>query len=117
MRLRLERELEALDPEVVRHEADVDGRTRRLEPRDCRGLLYAYNVDEGGLSIYNPDPPTGTSEPNEPLLTLSSQRGHWNSPVIADGRIALGDGNANQHATTGAFTIWSLAPVQPSGSG
>jgi hypothetical protein len=81
------------------------------------GLLYVYNVDEGGLSIYNPDPPTGTLQPNEPLLTLSIPRGHWNSPVIADGRIALGDGDANQHTTTGAFYIWSVAPASPSGSG
>jgi hypothetical protein len=28
--------------------------------------------------------------------------------VIADGRIALGDGDANDHATTGQFTIWRL---------
>lgn len=80
------------------------------------GLLYAYNVDEGGLSVYNPDPPTGTELPNEPLLTLSIPRGHWNSPVIADGRIALGAGNANDHATTGSFFIWSLpSATRPTG--
>jgi hypothetical protein len=72
------------------------------------GLLYAYNVDEGGLSIYDPTPETGTSLPNEPLITLSIPRGHWNSPVVADGRIALGDGNANSHATAGDLYIWSL---------
>ena len=72
------------------------------------GLLYAYNVDEGGLSIYDPVPETGTRLPNEPLLTLSIPRGHWNSPVVADGRIALGDGNANSHLTSGDFYIWSL---------
>jgi len=72
-------------------------------------------VDEGGLSIYNPDPSTGTELPNEPLLTLSIPRGHWNSPVIADGRIALGDGNANDHLTTGQLYIWSLAPAKPTG--
>ena len=71
-------------------------------------LLYAYNVDDGGLSIYDPDPPTGTAEPNEPLLTLNIPRGHWNSPVIADGQIALGDGDANDHATTGSLYIWRL---------
>jgi len=84
-----------------------DGRAGS-SPVIAGGLLYAYNVDEGGLSIYDPDPPTGVELPNEPLMTLSIPRGHWNSPVIADGRIALGDGNANDHATTGDLTIWSI---------
>lgn len=87
----------------------TDGRAGS-SPIVAGGLLYAYNVDEGGLSIYDPDPPTGTEAPNEPLLTLSIPRGHWNSPVVADGRIALGYGNANDHATTGAFVIWRLPP-------
>ena len=84
-----------------------DGRAGS-SPVIAGGLLYAYNVDEGGLSIYNPDPSTGTELPNEPLLTLSIPRGHWNSPVIADGRIALGDGNANDHLTSGSLYIWSI---------
>ena len=87
----------------------TDGRAGS-SPVIAGGLLYAYNVDEGGLSIYNPDPSTGTELPNEPLLTLSTPRGHWNSPVIADGRIALGDGDANDHGTSGELTIWRLAP-------
>jgi PQQ-like domain len=72
------------------------------------GLLYSYNVAEGGLGVFDPDPPTGTAEPNEPLLTLPIPRGHWNSPVVADGRIALGDGDANRHETTGSLYVWSL---------
>jgi hypothetical protein len=67
-----------------------------------------YNVDQGGLSICDPDPSTGTNEPNEPLLTLSIPRGHWDSPVIADGCIALADGDANQHRTTGELVVWSV---------
>lgn len=72
------------------------------------GLLYAYDIITGGLGVYNPDPSTGTEEPNEPLLSLTIPPGHWSSPVIADGHIALGAGNANVHATTGGFYLWSL---------
>jgi len=92
----------------------ADGRAGS-SPVVAGGLLYAYNVDEGGLSIYNPDPPAGTELPNEPLLTLNIPRGHWNSPVIADGRIALGDGNANDHLTTGQLYIWSIPPASTTG--
>ena len=81
---------------------------RARAPCSAGGLLYSYDVSEGGLGIYNPDPPTGTTMPNEPLLSLEIPRGHWNSPVVADGRIALGYGDANEHLTTGALYIWSL---------
>ena len=72
------------------------------------GLLYAYDIITGGLGVYNPDPSTGTSVPNEPILSLTIPPGHWNSPVIADGHIALGAGNANDHETTGSFYTWAL---------
>ncbi len=63
------------------------------------GLLYVYNPG-GGLGIYNP-----TSGAQIANLTCGS--GHWNSPIVADGRIALPEGNANQHAATGVLDIWS----------
>ncbi len=31
---------------------------------------------------------------------------HWQSPVVADGRIAIGEGNANEHATSGVLDIF-----------
>jgi outer membrane protein assembly factor BamB len=94
----------------------TDGRAGS-SPVIAGGLLYIYNVDGGGLSVYNPDPSTGTEAPNEPLLTLSIPPGHWNSPVVADGQIALGDGDANDHATTGDLYIWRLPPASTSSSG
>ena len=33
---------------------------------------------------------------------------HWQSPVIGDGRVAVAEGNANDHATTGVLDIWRL---------
>jgi PQQ-like domain len=61
-------------------------------------LLYIYNPG-GGLHVY--DPRSGTN-----LATLDAGGGHWNSPIVVDGRIALPEGNANQHATSGVLDIW-----------
>ena len=63
-------------------------------------LLFVY-YPGGGLRIYRPTSP-------RPLVTLASGGGHWNSPIVADGRIALPEGDANQHETTGVLDIWSL---------
>jgi hypothetical protein len=64
------------------------------------GLLYIYNP-HGGLRVY--DPVKGTQ-----ITELESGSGHWNSPIVVDGRIALPEGNANKHASTGVLDIWSL---------
>jgi hypothetical protein len=62
------------------------------------GLLFIYDP-AGALRVYQPT--TGTL-----VTTLACGAGHWNSPIIADGRIALPEGNANNHATTGILDIW-----------
>ncbi len=64
------------------------------------GLLFVYDPD-GGLYVYAPR--TGRV-----LATLDCGSGHWNSPIVADGRIALPEGNANDHRTSGVLDIWSL---------
>lgn len=64
------------------------------------GLLYVYNP-QGGLLVY--DPMHGMQ-----IANLECGRGHWNSPIVVDGKIALPEGNANQHATTGVLNIWSV---------
>jgi hypothetical protein len=55
----------------------------------------------GGLRVYVPE--TGRQ-----ITVLNSGGGHWNSPIVVDGRIALPEGNANQHRTTGVLDIWRL---------
>jgi outer membrane protein assembly factor BamB len=64
------------------------------------GLLYVYDP-AGGLRVYEPE--TGRQ-----LAALDCGNGHWNSPIVVDGRIALPEGNANQHLTTGVLDIWRL---------
>jgi hypothetical protein len=65
------------------------------------GLLYVY--DPGGrLDVYLPT--TGKR-----LASLDAGGGHWSSPIVTDGRIALPVGNANDHATSGELDIWRVS--------
>src|SRR5205807_5753034 len=69
-------------------------------PVAAGGLLFVYDPG-GGLRVY--DPATGRE-----LAKLECGGGHWNSPVVADGRIALPEGNSNDRATSGIINIWRL---------
>jgi outer membrane protein assembly factor BamB len=79
--------------------------TAGTSPVVAGGLLYIYNPS-GGLHIY--DPASGTQ-----IANLSCGIGHWNSPIVADGRIALPEGNGNQHAATGVLDIWTVPERRP----
>jgi glucose dehydrogenase len=65
------------------------------------GLLYVYDPN-GGLNVYDADS-------GRRIATLDCGSGHWNSPIVADGRIVLPEGNANDHRTSGVLDIWRLA--------
>jgi outer membrane protein assembly factor BamB len=74
--------------------------TGGTSPVVAGGLLWVYSPG-GGISVYRPT--TGA------LVTrLDAGSGHWNSPIVVDGRVALPEGNANDHATTGVLDIWRL---------
>ena len=64
------------------------------------GLLYVYDPD-GGLRVYTP-------ETGQLVAKLDCGDGHWNSPIVVDGMIALPEGNSNQHRTTGVLDIWRV---------
>jgi PQQ-like domain len=64
------------------------------------GFLFVYDPS-GALRMY--DPTTGES-----LGQLQCGSGHWNSPIVVDKRIALPEGSANSHRTTGVLNIWRL---------
>jgi len=63
-------------------------------------LLFVYDPG-GGLRVYRSD--TGVQ-----LADLACGAGHWNSPIVIDGKIALPEGNSNSHATSGVLDIWRL---------
>jgi hypothetical protein len=42
------------------------------------------------------------------LATLAAAGGHWNSPIVGDGRIALPEGDADEHALSGVLDIYRL---------
>ena len=53
----------------------------------------------GGLRVYD-------AASGRPLTTLDCGGGHWNSPIVVDGRIVLPEGNANRHQTAGVMNVW-----------
>ena len=63
------------------------------------GLVYVYDP-AGVLRVYD-------AISGHQLAELPSGSGHWNSPIVVDGRIALPEGDANRHRTTGVIDIWS----------
>jgi outer membrane protein assembly factor BamB len=65
------------------------------------GLLFIYDP-KGGLRVY--DAAKGTQ-----IADLECGAGHWNSPIVVDGKIALPEGNANRPSQNGVFDIWTLA--------
>jgi len=75
-------------------------RTPGTSPVVAGGLLYVYDPN-GGLGIYLP-------RSGKKLRTLAAASGHWNSAIVADGRIALPEGDANQHALSGVLDIYRL---------
>ena len=80
--------------------------TGGTSPVVAGGLLYVYNP-QGGLYVY--DAVTGKQ-----LTKLESGSGHWNGPIVVDGKIALPEGNANEHATAGVLDVWTIRePVRP----
>ena len=64
------------------------------------GLLFVYDPN-GSLRVLRPT--TGVV-----VATLPAGSGHWNSPIVVAGRIALPEGNANDHQVTGVLNIFRL---------
>lgn len=77
-----------------------DNGTSGSSPVLAGGLLYVYDVQGGGLNVYRP-------KSGRRVATLSSGPGHWNSPIVVDGYIALPEGDANDYDTSGVLNIWS----------
>jgi glucose dehydrogenase len=94
-----------------------DGKLHRMwsngtdgtSPFEADGLLYVY-APKGGLNVY--EAASGTR-----ITTLACGAGHWNSPIVVEGRIILPEGNANDHATRGVLDILSVVAQPARGAG
>jgi len=64
------------------------------------GMVFVYDP-RGKLRVYQADS-------GKPLAALDCARGHWNSPIVVDGRIILPQGNANRRRTQGVISIWQV---------
>jgi outer membrane protein assembly factor BamB len=72
--------------------------TGGTSPIVAGGLLYVYDPG-GALVVYRPL--TGRR-----VASLPAGSGHWNSPVPGFGVIALPEGNANDHRTSGTLNLY-----------
>ena len=85
---------------LKRGRLDVAWRRREAgtSPVLAGGLLYVYEPG-GRLNVFRPA--TGSV-----VARLPAGSGHWNSPIVTDGRIALPQGDANDHSTSGILNIY-----------
>ena len=73
-------------------------RTAGTSPLVAGGVLYVYDPG-GALNAYRPS--TGGR-----LASLPAGGGHWNSPVPGGGRLALPEGDANDHRRDGVLNLY-----------
>jgi hypothetical protein len=74
-------------------------RTGGTSPVVAGSLLYV--AGDGAVHVYLP-------ASGREVATLSSGAVHWQSPIVADGRVAVAEGDANSHATTGVLDVYRL---------
>src|SRR2546430_2763884 len=67
-------------------------------------------VADTPLLVYHPGggPRAYRADPGVQVADLACGGGHWNSPIVIDGKIALPEGNSNSHAASGVLDIWRL---------
>jgi outer membrane protein assembly factor BamB len=65
------------------------------------GLLYVYDEQAGELVVRSP-------RSGALLRALPAARGHWNSPIVASGRIILPTGNYHSGGGGSSIYVWHL---------
>lgn len=74
-------------------------RTPGTSPVVAGGLLWVYDPQRGQLNVYRP-------LSARRIAGLPAGPGHWNSPIVVDGHIALPTGNANGHRQQGTLNLY-----------
>jgi outer membrane protein assembly factor BamB len=72
--------------------------TGGTSPVPAGGVLWVYDP-QGGLVAYRPGS-------GRVIHRFSAPSGHWNSPIVAGGRVYLPTGNANSHSAQGSLSIF-----------
>jgi outer membrane protein assembly factor BamB len=72
--------------------------TAGTSPVIAGGLVWVYDPN-GGLNVYR-------VSSGKLVRSLPAPPGHWNSPIVAGGRVFLPSGDANDHSTSGELTIY-----------
>jgi outer membrane protein assembly factor BamB len=73
--------------------------TAGTSPVIAGGLVWVYDPN-GGLNAYR-------VSSGKLVRSLPAPSGHWNSPIVAGGRVYLPSGDANDHSTSGELTIYA----------
>jgi hypothetical protein len=79
------------------HELWSNG-TAGTSPVLAGGVLWVYDP-QGALVAYRPG--SGAV-----IHRFGAPSGHWNSPIVAGGRVYLPTGNSNSHSTQGSLSIF-----------
>jgi hypothetical protein len=74
--------------------------TAGTSPVLAGGLLWVYDPN-GGLNVYRPSD-------GGLVRRLPAPSGHWNSPIVAGGRVYLPSGNSNDQRTSGVLSIYRV---------
>jgi outer membrane protein assembly factor BamB len=80
------------------HELWSNG-TGGTSPVVAGNLLYV--AGEGSVNVYTPTN-------GRRVASLPSGSTHWQSPIVADGRVAVTEGDANSHVLSGVLDIYRL---------
>jgi outer membrane protein assembly factor BamB len=75
--------------------------TSGTSPVVAGGLLYVFDGNGGALNVYAPA--TGRR-----LASLPAQSGHWNSPIVAGGRVILPVGSYHSQSSQGTLLVYHL---------
>jgi hypothetical protein len=62
------------------------------------GVLWVYDPS-GALVAYHP-------QSGRAIRRFSASSGHWNSPIVAGGKVYLPTGDANRHSTSGTLVVY-----------
>jgi outer membrane protein assembly factor BamB len=73
--------------------------TGGTSPVVAGNLLYV--AGNGAVSVY-------AASTGRRVASLPSGPVHWQSPIVAAGRVAVAEGDANEHATSGVLDIYRL---------